>query len=886
MPKQWGFFRTFLVLAPLFVGFPAVSLWKHYELPVPVVDLHDNLTGKPQISERVILEHARVLSEDIGFRTVGTREHALGDSWALARATELKELCERIVRVDSTRRLECEVDRQIGSGSHRFDILSARLYKTYVNLTNIVLRISDGTEKGKEHAVLVNAHLDSTLPSPGAADDSLAVGVMLETARVLIETSHWSPSHSIIMLFNNAEESLQDGSHLFATSHPWRESVRAVLNLEAAGTHGRTLLFQATSSAMVDVYAQVPRPFGTIVANDVFSSGVIMSDTDFRQFELYMNITGLDMAVVGHSYFYHTRKDLVRYIQPGVAQHMADNTLALLGFLSSPESPLPTLTNGYTKPTTAFFSFLNMHFIRYSFATANALHFVLLAASIALIALSRPSVSMIVVRQEKRETHIQNNRVESMSEVSEAISTEQGIWPDIAKGVMLLILAFLAALISVHVVALLMVNVLDRPLSWFRVESSCLFLYGPPALAGALSVLSFLSPTLRVSERVLMQSVLLAYAFLAVVIQLAGIGSAILFFSAGCSIFAGLLLDLWCGEKSRVVLGSYALGQVVPLVFGSEMFCIVADIFVPLTGRMGGTAPAEHIIATIVVLTSSYLLPLILPFFQRFGARFVRRTLLFLTLMTGAMMVVFAFRSPFDSMHPKRVYIIHSENITTNEVSLGIGTSDSAPGFESLVQDISSFVTKNTTRAERVDMHQYNGDWDVLYPFSGFLSPYEVALDSYVSSYADGRFSVKAVNDIVNKEAGTRSLTLVVSHPGIIWTTIAFDAHVLSWSLDDSPPTEHARHFVKEASFYGEDTWSLDLVINLHDPESQQKPGALQVNFVGVKETAMWPGKAKEKEQGGPAMQVFEELDAWLEKHTGDSVDVTLLGCVGGVAIV
>jgi Zn-dependent M28 family amino/carboxypeptidase len=77
-------------------------------------------------------------------------------------------------------------------------MMGKRLYKTYVNLTNIIVRISDGTPASKEHAVLVNAHLDSTLPSPGAADDALCVGVMLECMRVLVETPSWSPVYSII----------------------------------------------------------------------------------------------------------------------------------------------------------------------------------------------------------------------------------------------------------------------------------------------------------------------------------------------------------------------------------------------------------------------------------------------------------------------------------------------------------------------------------------------------------------------------------------------------------------------------------------------------------------------------------------------------------------
>lgn len=76
--------------------------------------------------------------------------------------------------------------------------MATRLYKTYVNLSNIILLISDGTERSKADTVLVNAHLDSTLPSPGAADDALPVGVMLECARTLIETPGWEPTYGIV----------------------------------------------------------------------------------------------------------------------------------------------------------------------------------------------------------------------------------------------------------------------------------------------------------------------------------------------------------------------------------------------------------------------------------------------------------------------------------------------------------------------------------------------------------------------------------------------------------------------------------------------------------------------------------------------------------------
>ena len=73
-----------------------------------------------------------------------------------------------------------------------------RLYKTYVDLSNIIIRVSNGTAAGKENAILVNAHLDSTPPSSGAADDALPVGVMLECIRVLIHTKDWEPNNAII----------------------------------------------------------------------------------------------------------------------------------------------------------------------------------------------------------------------------------------------------------------------------------------------------------------------------------------------------------------------------------------------------------------------------------------------------------------------------------------------------------------------------------------------------------------------------------------------------------------------------------------------------------------------------------------------------------------
>lgn len=45
------------------------------------------------------------------------------------------------------------------------------MLKTYSGLTNVLLRISDGSAEAKANTLMINSHIDSQLPGPGAADD-------------------------------------------------------------------------------------------------------------------------------------------------------------------------------------------------------------------------------------------------------------------------------------------------------------------------------------------------------------------------------------------------------------------------------------------------------------------------------------------------------------------------------------------------------------------------------------------------------------------------------------------------------------------------------------------------------------------------------------------
>jgi hypothetical protein len=112
---------------------------------------------------------------------------------------------------------------------------------------------------------------------------------------------------------------------------------------------------------------------------------------------------------------------------------------------------------------------------------------------------------------------------------------------------------------------------------------------------------------------------------------------------------------------------------------------------------------------------------------------------------------------------------------------------------------------------------------------------------------------------------------------------IAFDAHVIQWTLDDAPPNERTRHHIKEASYFGVDRWSVDLVLTGNAP--------LTVNFIGIDEAAMWPAKkaaaeARGTREGHSAMALFEHLDGWLTRETHGRVDAMLLATVGGIVTI
>ncbi|KAG8991503.1 hypothetical protein FRB90_001316 [Tulasnella sp. 427] len=432
--------------------------------------------------------------------------------------------------------------------------------------------------------------------------------------------------------------------------------------------------------------------------------------------------------------------------------------------------------------------------------------------------------------------------------------------------------SLVGAALGAGVAASVMAKILEAGMSWYSKETSCFVLYGPPALAGALAAQYFLvarSPPTEIAqfEYATLFAIHLFNVFAAVTLQIFQLGSSSVFmlFALG-SLFALILNTFFnaLGNPSRrrdpewtvIHLATYAVGQVVPLVVGSEMSVGLLGIFVPLTGRMGEVAPVEHIIAIMTALLGFLIAATtVLPFSHRVRRSVLLMVVLIVSLFSGITMLIYAYGShPFDAMHQKRVFVLHVEDITHQEHHLHLASADGAPGFPELVQN--------------------------------FLTPYKIPLPkpiNYASPFAE-TFTITAVHDVFNYRLNTRLLTLVIDHPGIIWTAIAFDAEVLEWSLDTPPLKGFQRYHFKEASFYGTTQWKLDLVLSV--PPRHPERSKLTVDFMGIIEKGSWPGKKLDKHPVSPGIQLLEKLDEHLFKSTDDSVDAMLLSCVGGQVIV
>jgi len=176
-------------------------------------------------------------------------------------------------------------------------------------------------------AVLLSAHYDTVAGSPGAADDGIGVGVLLETARAL--NTAGAVRNDVVILLTDAEEA----SALHRAEAFVRERAKAlgptvVLNHEARGASGAPITFRMSSpnGELLDALSQAPGASADSSAEALFE--ILPNDSDFTPF-VQAGLYGYDTGIAGEGAYYHSPLDDPAHLSTASLQQMGDTTLEL-----------------------------------------------------------------------------------------------------------------------------------------------------------------------------------------------------------------------------------------------------------------------------------------------------------------------------------------------------------------------------------------------------------------------------------------------------------------------------------------------------------------------------------------------------------------------------
>jgi hypothetical protein len=306
-------------------------------------------------------------------QTAFSAEHAMKHVLAIAQrphpvgSAEHDRIRDYLIAQLSILGLKPEVQNATGVGTR---------YASAGRVQNILARMP-GRQSGGP-AVLLVAHYDSVEAGPGASDDGAGIAAILETVRAL--RAGGPLAHDVIVLFTDAEESDLLGATAFVREHSWAKDVAMVLNFEARGTSGRSLMFE-TGPGNLDA-VRVLRTVPGVTAGSVFTTiyRTMPNDTDLSELAL-LDTPALNFAFGDGADRYHTSHDDVAHLNTGSLQHHGQQALALARAFAN--GPLPRPRTG----DAVFFDLPAIGLVVYS--EKWALPLALAAAALALVVMIR-----------------------------------------------------------------------------------------------------------------------------------------------------------------------------------------------------------------------------------------------------------------------------------------------------------------------------------------------------------------------------------------------------------------------------------------------------------------------------------------------------------------
>ncbi|HEX7333052.1 MAG TPA: M28 family peptidase [Pyrinomonadaceae bacterium] len=242
---------------------------------------------------------------------------------------------------------------------------------------NIVAKL-EGTASTR--AVLLVAHYDASPFSFGASDDGAAVVSLLETLRAL--KAGPPLKNDVIFLATDGEEIGLLGAIAFVQQHPWAKDAGVVLNFEARGDHGPSVMFETSDGNgwLIEEFARnVHRPVANSLSADIYK--LLPNETDFTVFK-QAGMKGLNFAYIEGVAAYHSSLDNMENLDERSLQHHGMYALALArGFGNS------DLNGPINSSEAVYFDLFGRTLIHYSRTTALVLATLVTLITLGVIAL-------------------------------------------------------------------------------------------------------------------------------------------------------------------------------------------------------------------------------------------------------------------------------------------------------------------------------------------------------------------------------------------------------------------------------------------------------------------------------------------------------------------
>lgn len=769
-----------LFLLGLAVTF-SIIVYVEKQLPQPL--MVDDEAGNPG---RFIAERAKnmlVNLTNIGPRVTGSYENeVLAVKFLKNVITSIMQAAKPVHKI--------ELDFQKINGSFPLTFLDGMTH-VYHDVQNVVVKI--GSHKGSDHSILMNCHFDTVSDSPGGSDDGASCVVMLEILRLFSQLEK-PLKHNLVLLFNGAEENFMQASHGFITKHKWAKEIRAVVNLESCGAGGREVMFQSGPNHpwLMKIYSRtVGYPFASSLAQEIFQSGFIPGDTDYRIFRDFGGVPGMDFAWYLNGYVYHTKSDNAAHVPLGSLQRTGDNMIALVtGLVSADEL---TDTAKHKEGRIVFFDFLGAFIMFWTIFAGDIVNVVTLALSF---------YSMM------------SNMKEA---IHRGISKKQYLKQLLAcAGVVLQ--SWLLTLLAAITIALSL-TALGRTLSWYARPVWIIFLYVLPSLMVPMLFLLYKSQKqckIIVSPWTLFQLYYDSYQL---------VWSLMLLLSTVFRVQSGFIPLFWVifptlGNLIRIKIFQHwrdwkwlllhATMMFLPFVQCAYMTLSAVQLFVPIMGRTGAANNGELILsvlcAVMFCLLFSYSIPIIL--LVRNPRQVVSLLISIFTVSMAALLFTplgFPYSGDPTGLAQQRYAILHAERSFYDIKGTMINQET---GFWIVDLDVNSPYTLRGIVPEIDRARLVTTDCD-KYLYCGM--PYFIPILSFIwkTHWIEGppiEVPINTTFQLLSRETVSQSierLTFSVTgpdHMGLMISPVK-EAELLRWSILEDAPLAGPRWKGRETYF-------------------------------------------------------------------------------------